>query len=122
MHEIERNVERLQVGVVAIVDERTTIAAFLYLKAHGNRLKALHTLVESIGFHPQMECHDGTGDGILDGSIVDERNREPVFIASEERIGDGGHRSLFLDGLYVHRCLAVLLRPSQMRGLQVGKR
>ena len=43
-HEIERNVQRCGVGIVAVVDNHAAALALLHLEAHGYGLKLRHAL------------------------------------------------------------------------------
>ena len=61
VHKVERNVERVDVRVVAIVYERASVLSFLHLQAHGHRLKQRHALRERVGRQSEMTSHHGTG-------------------------------------------------------------
>ena len=67
-----------------------------------------------------MQGYKGADYGILNRSIVDERNAEPVVIALLERIGHGGHSRLFLYRLDVHGDVSVFLRPDKTLALEVS--
>ena len=92
LHEVECDVERMDVGVVAVVDERASVASILHFETHGNGFEVLHALADFL--HIEMETHASgkTGDGILNGGIVDERNGE-----LPENIVDGEfHRGVYI--------------------------
>ena len=65
-HEVECDVERMNVGVIGIVDERQTILSFLHLEAHGHWLELTHALGKHVGGHAKMQGHDGADNGVVD--------------------------------------------------------
>ena len=80
IHEVQRNVERVDIRVVRVVDQRTAVAPFLHLQAHGNWLQLLHALGKLISGDAHMQGYSGTDDGVGDRRIVDERNGIAVFL------------------------------------------
>ena len=48
-HEIERDVERVDIRVVAVVDKGAAMLSLLHLQSHGDRLEQCHALVEFLG-------------------------------------------------------------------------
>ena len=65
-HEVEGNVEGVDVGVVRVVDERAAVVAFLHLQAHGNWLKVGHTVGKLLGGEAESQRGDGYGEGIFE--------------------------------------------------------
>ena len=120
LHEIECNVERLQVGIITIVDECAAITTLFHLKTHSNGLQLLHALIEVVWTNAKMQGYKGTDYGILNRSIVNKRNAEPVVVALLERIGHSGHCRFFLYRLDVHGGVSVFLRPDKTLALEVS--
>ena len=82
VHEVEGDVERVDVGVVGVVYERAAALPLLHLKAHGHRLQGLHACCEGFGLHPEAECHTGAGKRAAERGVVDERQAVAAFAAS----------------------------------------
>ena len=80
-HEVEGDVERLQVAVVRVVDERQSPLALFHLQAHGDRLQASHALGHLLRCQPQVEGSGGAGDAVLDAGLVDEGQVVAAFHA-----------------------------------------
>ena len=72
VHEVESDVQRIDVGIVGVVDERTAVLSLLHLKAHGNRLQEGHPLCQLAGRESQVQRSDRTDDAVLDTGFVDE--------------------------------------------------
>ena len=43
-HEVEGNIQRVDIAVVGVVNKLTTMLAFLHLQAHGDRFQLSHAL------------------------------------------------------------------------------
>ena len=54
VHKVEGNVQRVDVRVVAVVDEGAAMLPLFHLKAHGHGFKGGHTLCQSVGAHAQV--------------------------------------------------------------------
>ena len=119
IHEVKRDVERVDIRVVRVVDQCTAVAAFLHLQTHGNRLQLLHTFGKLLCGYAHMQGHSGADDGVGDRRIVDERNGIAVFLTTLIYIMNRGRSVFLLDLLDIHRCLAVLQRPAQALALVV---
>jgi len=65
-HEVEGNVEGVDVGVVRVVDERAAVVAFLHLQAHGDWLKVGHTVGKLQGGEAESQRGDGYGEGVFE--------------------------------------------------------
>ena len=76
VHEVEGDVERVDVGVVRVVDESAAVATFLDLETHGDGLKFAHALTELVGIDTEAQGNDGGDDSILNAGVVDERDGE----------------------------------------------
>ncbi len=72
-HEVESNVEGVDIGIIAVVDERAPVLARFHLQSHGHRLKALHAVGQLLGRESQIQGHGSTADGVLHRGVVDER-------------------------------------------------
>ena len=48
VHEVKCDVKRVDIRVIAVVNERTTMLSLLYFKAHGYRFKLLHAFIEHV--------------------------------------------------------------------------
>ena len=73
-HEVKRDVEGVDVGVVGVVDDGASVDSVLDFESHGHRFQFLHPFRYDIGLHTDAEASGETGDGVFDGGVVDERN------------------------------------------------
>ena len=112
VHEVEGDVERIDVAVVAVVDEGATMLSHLHFQSHRHRFQFCHALVDVLGRNTELQSHHGTDDGVLDRCIIDERDGEAVHLTFIY-IGDDAHALLLLDVLYIERSLRVLERPEE---------
>ena len=119
VHEVEGDIERVDITVVAVVDQRTSVLSYLHLQSHCHRFELCHALVDIFSRKTEFRCHDGRDDGILYRCIVDERDRETVFLTFLY-IGNHPHALLLLDVLYIERSLRVLERPEEFLAFIVG--
>ena len=76
LHEVECDVERMDVGIVAVVDKCATVASIFHFEAHGYGFEMLHALADVVDWQMETHASGETSDGILDGGIVDERYGE----------------------------------------------
>ena len=76
--EVEGYVERAQVAVITIVDQQAAVLAFLHLQTHGHRLQPRHPFLDLLRRKHQVEASRQAVQRVLDGSIVDERQRKLV--------------------------------------------
>ena len=121
VHEVEGYVERIDVGVVRVVDERAAMTALFHLKAHGYRLKLGHATLQHVGAHAKAQRHDSGDDGVLDAGIVDERNGVAALHIIIY-IVDGGVGARLFHCLDKHLGIAVLARPAQFLTLVIRLR
>ena len=119
VHEVEGDIERIDITVVAVVDQRTSVLSYLHLQSHCHRFELCHALVDIFSRKTEFRCHDGRDDGILYRCIVDERDRETVF-HTFIYIGNHAHALLLLDVLHIERSLRILERPAEFLALIVG--
>jgi len=113
VHEVERDIQRIDIGVIGVIDQCTSVAAFLHLQAHGDRLQLLHALSELLGRDTDMQCYSSADDGVRDRRVVDERNRIAAFLTTFIYIMNRCSRSSFLYLLDKHRSFAVFQRPTK---------
>ena len=73
LHEVERNVKRSGVSIVAVIDYHATVLSLLNLKAHCYGLKLCHTLGDYLGRNHQVQGCCKAVDGVLNRGVVDER-------------------------------------------------
>lgn len=107
VHEVECDVERVDVGVVGVVDKRATMLPLFHLQAHGHLLYALHAPVEFVRRDTNAQRHNGANDGITNGSVINERDGIPIFLATFIYIGDSGSTLFLLYRLDKHGCMSV---------------
>ena len=117
-HEIEGNIKGIDVGVVTIIDQGTTMLTFLHLQSHRYWLQERHSLIDILGRETELTRDDGTDDGVGDRSLINERKRIAVFLTFIY-IGDDGEVVLLLDVLDEERSLSILLRPIEFLALIV---
>ncbi len=100
VHEVEGDVERVDIRVVRVVDERAAVTAFLDLETHSDGLELAHALTELVGIDTEAQGDKRRDDGVLNAGVVDERNRETADNILRNiiiYIGDGRCRLTFLD-------------------------
>ena len=109
-HEVERNVERIDIAVVGVVDEDATVLALFHLKAHGDRLQVTHAGGYLVRSESQAEGNHEGRDGIVDRSLIDERNlilmRLALIYISNVAIG-----AFYLGFRHEHMGFLVVARP-----------
>ena len=74
VHEVERNSQGVDIRVIRVVNQCTTVLSLLHLQSHGHRLQLRHPLSQLLDGHTQLQGSNGTGNGIVDRSLIDERN------------------------------------------------
>ena len=79
LHKVEGDVEGVDIAVVRVVDENTAMLSLLHLQPHGDRLQMRHPLRKLCRCQSQTEGNGGTGDGVLDTSLVDEGDGKGVL-------------------------------------------
>ena len=80
--EIQRDRQRAEIGIIAVVDDRTIVDAILQLQAHRHRAEVLHAFRNRFLAEADDQQHGPAVNGILDGRIVGKRNAdayEPVL-------------------------------------------
>ena len=55
VHEVKCNIQRIEVRVVGVVNERTSVLSFLHLQAHSYWLQLCHPLAENSRGNAQVE-------------------------------------------------------------------
>ena len=118
VHEVEGDVERIDIAVVAVVDKGATMLSHLHFQSHRHRFQFCHALVDILGRNTELRSHHGTDDGVLDRCIIDEWNGEAVNLTFIY-IGDDAHVLLLLDVLHIERSLRVLERPEEFFSLVI---
>ena len=90
-HEVEGDVERVDVRVVRVVDERAAVLAFLHLQSHGHGLQMGHALGQLVGGDAQIERHGGAGKRALQRGFVEEGDfaATPRTFIEVGDLGDG---------------------------------
>ena len=107
VHEVEGDVEGVDVGVVTVVDKGTAVLSLLHLQPHGYGFEIHHPLVHVLGRQAQLHGYGSADDGVLHRSLVDEGDGIAVFLALIV-IADDGHVALFLHTLHEEGSLSVL--------------
>ena len=115
VEEVEGNIQRTEVGVVAVVDEEAVVFALLHLQTHGHGLQTGHTLGDGLGREHQVEAGGQAVERVLDGGIVDEGQREGV-VHVEVAVGDEGGVGTLLHLADVEGLLPVLAAPGNLAG------
>ena len=59
-HEIQSDVERSKVGVVAVINQCTAVFPFFHFQTHGNGFQMEHTLCDGFGWYHQVEGYGQT--------------------------------------------------------------
>ena len=72
VHEVEGDIQRVDVAVVGVVDQDTAALPFLHFQTHGHRLQGRHALGKLLRGNAQIQSHGGTGDGVLDAGLIHE--------------------------------------------------
>ena len=65
LHEIEGDIERVDIRVVRVVDKYASTLPLFYLQSHGNRLKLWHTVGQFRRRQSKVQSNSCTGDGVL---------------------------------------------------------
>ena len=73
VHEVESNVERVDVRVVRVVDECASVLSFLHFQTHCYRFQILHALGQKLARESEVQCNDSCSDRVAHRSIVYER-------------------------------------------------
>ena len=108
--EIEGDGERVDVGVVAVVDDETVVYPLFHLHTHGHRGKPGHALGNDFGRPVEVEHHGQAVYGILDRGILDKRYREAAMVL-QVGIFDSGRVAALGNLRDVERFVAVFARP-----------
>ena len=72
-HKVEGDIERIDVGIIRVVDEDTAVLPFLHFQSHGNRFEVRHTLAELFGSDTQVQCCGSNRQRTLHRSLINER-------------------------------------------------
>ena len=84
----------------------------LHFQSHGHRLQLRHPLSQLLDGHTQLQGSNGTGNGIVDRSLIDERNLVRALYTFIYILHLGGEMGV-CDTLHIQRCFLVLTRPSK---------
>ena len=106
VHEVQGNVERVDIAVIRVVDECQSTLSLLYLQAHGDRFQMSHPPGNLFGRQSQVECHSGTGNRVLDTCLINIGE----FIAPFHTFIYIGNAVTFC--LYKHGSLVIVARPA----------
>ena len=112
VHEVERNSQGVDVRVIRVVDQCTAVLTLLHLQSHGHRLQLRHPLSQLLDGHTQLQGSNGTSNGIVDRSLIDERNLVRALYTFIYILHLGGEMGV-CDTLHIQRCFLVLTRPSK---------
>ena len=111
VHKVECDVERINIGVVRIVDERAAVLPFFHFKAHCDRFERCHTLRQHIGQNAKVQCNDSAGDAVAHTCLIDERQGKAAVRSVLPYIRDGRCRVALLYTVYKEGCGGVVFRP-----------
>ena len=112
-HEVEGYVERVDVGVVRVIDKRTAVLSLLDLEAHGYGLELLHALGKVGGRDAQVESYGGADDGVGDRGVVDKRQLVVLLGATLVTVGHEGMGVALVDTADVHGGMGIGKRPAE---------
>ena len=76
VHHIECDGQRVDVGVIIVVDNSAVVDASLDLESHGYGSQAHQSFVQNLYVHLHQEADRNAMDGILDGGLVDKGDGE----------------------------------------------
>ena len=95
-HHVQCDGQRVDIGVVVVVDDGAVVHARLDFQAHGDACQRHQPLCDDFGLHLHQQADGDAMDGILDGGLVGEGDLERQDFAM---IGARNHRGLlgFLD-------------------------
>ena len=74
--EVERDVERGEVGIIGVVDERQAAHALFHLQPHGHGSEVRHAFADLCGGEMEFQADHGGVDGIFDRGLVVKGNVE----------------------------------------------
>ena len=102
-HEVECYVERVDIGVVGVVDECAPVDSVLHFESHGHRFECRHALAYlfdvNVDIFSEAEACSQTDDRVLDGCIVDEWYGV-LSLLSVEGVGYSGCASMFFHAFH----------------------
>ena len=73
VHEVESNVERVDVRVVRVVDKCASVLSFLHFQTHCYRFQILHALCQKLARESEVQCNDSSCYRVAHRSLVNER-------------------------------------------------
>ena len=73
IHEVESDVQRIDIRIITIVDQRATSYSLFDLQTHCHRFKVSHPLGYNILRQMEIQTNSKAMDRILDRSIVHKR-------------------------------------------------
>mgnify|MGYP007101855533 CR=1 FL=1 len=98
VHRVEGNGQRVDVGVVIVVDDGAVVDARFDLQPHGDGSQPSKPVRKHVGRHLHKKAHGDAMDGVLDGGLIGKGDGE-----TERRTlideGQEGLFILFLDGI-----------------------
>ena len=95
VHEVEGDVERVDVRVVRVVYQCTTVLSLFHLHSHGHRFQISHALGYLRIVEPKQACHSGAGHGIVQRGIIDEGQCERGIFSFARIVHDGALSRFF---------------------------
>ena len=116
VHEVERNVERVDVRVVRVVDQRAALLTLFHFEAHRYRLERRHALCEMLARESEMQRYDSRRYGVAHRRLVDERQHVLACLVVIY-IMYSGCESFLLHALHEERSRAVAHRPREVLAL-----
>ena len=120
VHKVECNVERVYIGIVRVVDERTTVLPLLHFKAHSDRFEHCHALRQHIGLDTKVQGYHCTGYAVADACIVDKGQSVASLRSLLPYIVDGRCCFVLLNAVYIEGGSGVVFRPRQQLPIVMG--
>ena len=56
VHEVEGDIKRIDITVVAVVNQRTSVLSYLHLQSHCHRFELCHALVDIFSRRPSFDA------------------------------------------------------------------
>ena len=75
VHEVEGDIQRIDIRVIGVVDERALVLTFFHLHAHSDGSKKSHALSDGSGIESHAVADGGANHGGRDTGRVDEGQR-----------------------------------------------
>ena len=117
-HEVEGDVQRVDVGIIGVVDELATADALFDLQTHSHRLQPRHAVGQLLSRESQIQGHGSTGEGAGQRGLVEERQLVSAAHTSIY-IGNLGGGTYGGNALYKEGSHAILTAPANLLALVV---